>query len=112
MFSFNNFTKKSIPGDVQAQVLQEPAGTSHPDQGWKSEMPYPFSDPGGQEESTGTPNLALASKGRIPQGGSCSNTYKDSLIYPTEGIGHLHLHVQWFLALYAAVLGFFSHRLF
>ena len=33
---FNNFSKKSIPGDVRAQVLQEPVGASHGDQGRKS----------------------------------------------------------------------------
>ena len=76
-FCFNNLSKKSIPGDARAQVLQEPVGGSHADQGRKSGVPHPFSVPGGQEESTGTPNLALASKGRIPQGGSCSNIYKD-----------------------------------
>ena len=31
-FGFKNFLKKSIPGDVQAQVLQEPVGDSHGDQ--------------------------------------------------------------------------------
>merc|ERR1711929_13445 len=33
---FNNFPKKLIPGDVQAQVLQEPVGASHAGQGQKS----------------------------------------------------------------------------
>ena len=33
---FNNFSKKSNPGDVRAQVLQEPVGASHGDQGRKS----------------------------------------------------------------------------
>ena len=33
---FNNFSKKSIPGDVRAQVLQVPVGASHGDQGRKS----------------------------------------------------------------------------
>ena len=31
-FGFKNCLKKSIPGDVQAQVLQEPVGGSHGDQ--------------------------------------------------------------------------------
>ena len=31
-----NFSKKSIPGDVRAQVLQEPVGASHADQGRNS----------------------------------------------------------------------------
>ena len=31
-FDFKNFLKKSIPGDVQAQVLQVPVGGSHGDQ--------------------------------------------------------------------------------
>ena len=30
--SFKNCLKKSIPGDVQAQVLEEPVGGSHGDQ--------------------------------------------------------------------------------
>ena len=33
---FNNFPKKLIPGDARAQVLQEPVGASHADQGRKS----------------------------------------------------------------------------
>ena len=31
-FDFKNFLKKSIPGDVRAQVLQVPVGGSHGDQ--------------------------------------------------------------------------------
>ena len=31
-FDFKNVLKKSIPGDVRAQVLQEPVGGSHGDQ--------------------------------------------------------------------------------
>ena len=31
-FDIKNFLKKSIPGDVQAQVLEEPVGGSHGDQ--------------------------------------------------------------------------------
>ena len=34
-----NLPKKSIPGDVRAQVLQEPVGASHADQGRKSGGP-------------------------------------------------------------------------
>ena len=34
-FWFNNCLKISIPGDVRAQVLQEPVGASHADQGRK-----------------------------------------------------------------------------
>ena len=79
-FCFNKFTKKSIPRDAWVQVLQEPVSASHPDQGQNSGVIQTFLDPGGQEESTGTPRLALASKGTIPQGmGSCSNIYKDFL---------------------------------
>ena len=52
---FNNFPKKLIPGDVRAQVLQEPVGASHADKGRKSGMPHLFSDPGGQAGSNGTP---------------------------------------------------------
>ena len=33
IFCFNIFPKKLIPGDVRAQVLQEPVGGSHADQG-------------------------------------------------------------------------------
>ena len=33
---FSNFPEKSIPGDARAQVLQEPVGASHADQGRKS----------------------------------------------------------------------------
>ena len=66
---FNNFSKKSIPGDVQAQVLQEPVGASHADQGRKSGLLHPFWDPGGQDESTGTPHLTLASSPSLSQGG-------------------------------------------
>ena len=72
-FCFNNFAQKSIPGDVRAQVLQEPVGASHGDQGRKSGVPTFFSGPGGQAGSNGTPHLALASRSTIPQGGSCSN---------------------------------------
>ena len=36
---FNNFPEKLIPGDVRAQVLQEPVGASHADQGRKSGPP-------------------------------------------------------------------------
>ena len=68
-FCFNNFAQKSIPGDVRAQVLQEPVGASHGDQGRKSKMPPMFWDPGGQEESNGTPHLALASKATISRVG-------------------------------------------
>ena len=66
---FLNFAQKSIPGVVRAQVLQVPVGASHADQVRKSGMPHPFSDPGGQEESPGTPHLTLASLCRNPQGG-------------------------------------------
>ena len=66
---FNNFSKKSIPGDVRAQVLQEPVGASHTDQGRKSGLHTPFLDPGVQAGSNGTPHLPLASRGAIPQGG-------------------------------------------
>ena len=68
---FNNFPKKLIPGNVRAQVLQEPVGASHVDQGRKSGMPNLFSDPGGQAGSNGTPygQSCLASN-RAPGGGS------------------------------------------
>ena len=66
---FNNFPEKSIPGDVRAQVLQEPVGASHADQGRKSRLPHPFPDPGGQDESTGTPHLTLPPNPSLSQGG-------------------------------------------
>ena len=72
---FNNFTKKLIPWDVRAQVLQELVGGSHADQGRKSGMPNLFSDPGGQAGSNGTPHLALASWSRIPQWGVVVQIY-------------------------------------
>ena len=55
-FGLNNCLKKSIHGDVQAQVLQEPVGVSHDEQGRKSGVPLIFSDPGGQAGSNGTPH--------------------------------------------------------
>ena len=67
---FNNFPKKLIPGDVRAQVLQEPVGASHADQGRKSGVPPTFLDPGGQAGSNGTPHLGFGSSPCIPQGGS------------------------------------------
>ena len=75
---FKHFPKKLIPGDVRAQVLQEPVGGSHAGQGRKSGVQQAFLDPGGQDESTGTPHLTLASTLCLSQGGgSCSNIYKD-----------------------------------
>ena len=66
---FNNFSKKSIPGDVRAQVLQEPVGASHADQGRKSGGATMFLGPGGQEESNGTPHLTQAPSLAESQGG-------------------------------------------
>ena len=60
-FCFDDFAQKSIPGDVRAQVLQEPVGASHGDQGRKSGVHGIFLDPRDQEESNGTPHLAVAS---------------------------------------------------
>ena len=68
-FWFNNCLKISIPGDVRAQVLQEPVGGSHADQGWKSGVPSIFLGPGGQEEPNGTPHLTLAPSLAESQGG-------------------------------------------
>ena len=64
-----NFPKKSIPGDARAQVLQDPVGASHADQGRKSGVPTIFLGPGGQEESNGTPHLTLQPPGTVSQGG-------------------------------------------
>ena len=72
---FKNFPKKLIPGDVRAQVLQEPVGASHADQGQKSGLPHPFWDPGGQDESAGTPHLTLTPKPSLPQGGVVAQIY-------------------------------------
>ena len=46
-----NFLKKSIPGDARAQVLQEPVGASHADQGRKSGGPSILAWSWGQELS-------------------------------------------------------------
>ena len=55
-----------------------PAGASHPDQAWIFGVQPAFLDLGGQDESGGTPHLALPSFFSPPQGGgSCSNIYKD-----------------------------------
>ena len=64
-----NFPKKLIPGDARAQVLQEPVGGSHTDQGWKSYVLQTFLDPGGHAGSNGTPHLGFGSSPRIPHGG-------------------------------------------
>ena len=56
---FKHFPKKLIPGDVRAQVLQEPVGGSHADQGRKSGK-VPIRWPSwGQELSSGTPYTFL-----------------------------------------------------
>ena len=81
----NNFSKKTIPGDVRAQVLQEPVGASHADQGRKSGVPHLFSDPGGQARSNGTPHLGIGPRGAEPQGGGrCWNIYKDTPLFFCE----------------------------
>ena len=74
-FCFNNFPKKLIPGDVRAQVLQEPVGASHADQGRKSCAQSTFLDPGGQAGSNGTPHLGFGSSPCIPQGGGVVGIY-------------------------------------
>ena len=68
---FNNFPKKLIPGDVRAQVLQEPVGASHADQGRKSGVQRTFLDFGGQAGSNHTPYVTccLAFK-NSPGGGA------------------------------------------
>ena len=77
-FGFNNCLKISIPGDVRAQVLQEPVGASHADQGRKFGVLPTYLDPGGQAGSNGTLHLGFGPRGAIPQGGSCCNIYKDT----------------------------------
>ena len=75
---FNNFPKKLIPGDVRAQVLQEPVGASHADQGRKSGVYHPFPDPGGQAGSNGTPySQCCLAIHFSPGGGSCCIIYID-----------------------------------
>ena len=64
-----------MPGVVRAQVLQEPVGASHGDQGRKSGVHPIFSDPGGEEESNGTPHLAVPIHFSIPQGGVVVGLY-------------------------------------
>ena len=70
IFCFNIFPTKLIPEDVRAQVLQEPVGGSHADQGRKSGVQWTFLDPGGQAGSDGTPHLGFGPSPTIPQGGS------------------------------------------
>ena len=78
-FCFNTCLKKSLPGDARAQVLQEPVGASHADQGGKSGGAPMFLGPGGQEESNGTPHLTQAqSLAESQGGGSYSNIYKET----------------------------------
>ena len=72
---FKHFPKKLIPGDVRAQVLQEPVGGSHADQGWKSYAQHTYLDPGGQAGSECTPHLGFGSSLRIPQGGVVVGIY-------------------------------------
>ena len=60
---FNNFPKKLIPGDVRAQVLQEPVGVSHADQGRKFGKVSIRSSSWGQELSNGTSYMSLPSLG-------------------------------------------------
>ena len=52
-----SYCLKSIPEDVQVQVLNVPVGASCIDQGRKSGVPRIFLDPGGQDESDGTHTL-------------------------------------------------------
>ena len=73
-FGLNNCLKKSIPGDVRAQVPQEPVGASHGDQARKSGILPIFPDPGGRDESNGISHLAIAPTPTFSQGGGrCSN---------------------------------------
>ena len=74
-FCFNNFAQKSIPGVVLAEVLQEPVGASHGHQGRKSGSAPIFSPVICQDESNGTPHLALASTAPHPQGGVVVQIY-------------------------------------
>ena len=57
----NNCLKISIPGDVRAQVLQEPVSASHAGQGRKSGVHRTFLGPEGQAVSNGTPHLGFGS---------------------------------------------------
>ena len=93
-FWFNNCLKISIPGDVRAQVLQEPVGASHADQGRKSGDLWTFLDPGGQAGSNGTPHFGFGSSPTIPQGGSCCNIYKDDSTQKLKVSKHKSISAQ------------------
>ena len=69
-FDFKDCLKKSISGDVRAQVLQVPVGASHADQGRKSGVPPILWLPGGHDGSNGTPHLSIASTPTFSQGGA------------------------------------------
>ena len=44
--AFNNFQRKLTPGDARPEVLQEPVGGFHADQGRKFRMPWMIFGPG------------------------------------------------------------------
>ena len=101
-FSFNNFSKKSIPGQVWAQVLQEPVSASHADQGWQSRVLNQFSDPGGQEESSTTPHLPLACLGTLVTSHDHPYPQRD-VIY-----GHLNSNVKIWVQFWQKIARFVS----
>ena len=89
---FNNLFKKIIPGYVRSQVLQEPVGASHADQGRKSGVPGTFSDPGGHAGSDGAPHLGFGSSFTIPQGGVVAIYIR--ILYQKLNLSILQVHMQ------------------
>ena len=73
-FGFQSFLKKSISGDVRAQVLQEPVGATHADLGRKSRVLPMFRLSGGSRRIKRYPtHMALTSRSLRHRGVSCSN---------------------------------------
>ena len=91
-----------IPGDVRAQVLQEPVGASHADQGRKSGVPPIFLGLRGHKESNGTPHFTPARSLAEPQGGGTySNIYKDTcaciiMYYAINSNFYYHLNLFFY----------------
>ena len=97
---FNNFSKKSIPGDVRAQVLQEPVGASHADQGRKSGVYHPFPDPGGQAGSNGTPYGQCCLANQDSPGGGLVLIYNKTSELPAQILSFLSLIASYQVKLF------------
>ena len=76
---FNNFPKKSIPGDARAQVFQEPVNASHADQGQKSGVPQTFPTLEVKPVPIVPQTWALGHPLQFPRVECCSNIHKDSI---------------------------------